>query len=342
MQELISLIIPIYNGERYLKRCFNSIKQQEYENLEVILVNDGSTDSSLKLCEEFAGECKNCKVITIENQGPATARSIGLQNANGVYIEFMDCDDLLAPKAMNYLAEAMKPEYDMVVGTYIKIYEGYRVRQRNMERCGIYDAEEYIIHTLKDPGHFYYGVNWNKLYRKSVIDNNQLTFAKNINLGEDFVFNIHYLMKARKVNVISNQIYFYDCRENGLSRNDRGSLHVSMNEFKNRHLIWDEYVKCFKDLGLYEKYRSQMEEYWINYKVRQEYNMKHFFGHWPLEDKEAFRNTVETDSVINDCIAHLGRPHYRYRKGHFFFWQSVKDKVKKGMRIFGGEKYGRA
>ncbi|MCR5753634.1 MAG: glycosyltransferase, partial [Acetatifactor sp.] len=172
MQELVSVIVPIYNGGKRLERCVNSIIIQTYRNLEILLIDDGSTDNTREICEKLQAEDERLRPVFIPHGGSSKARNRGLLEARGEYIQFVDCDDTLAESATDVLVENMTADVDMVVGTYIRHYSGYSIFQRNLEKTGSYTGREYLRNTVKDPGHFYYGVNWNKMYRTDVIRKN--------------------------------------------------------------------------------------------------------------------------------------------------------------------------
>ena len=106
-EKIVSIIIPVYNAEKYLGYCLNSIVSQTYKNLEIILVNDGSTDDSLKICDNYAFLDSRVRVINIANRGVSNARNVGLKAATGEYIEFADADDVLNPQMVATLVDKM-------------------------------------------------------------------------------------------------------------------------------------------------------------------------------------------------------------------------------------------
>lgn len=207
---MISVIVPVYNAEKYLRRCLESILQQSYKDFEVIIVNDGSVDDSEKICAEFARGNERIKVITIANNGVSNARNIGLDAAVGDYISFVDADDYLDVDYLeNYMKAAVSTDADIVVGgvqaengnktSYQKnknvIFEQERIRQLV---CSLLDNksdenDSYSPQAL--------GFSCCKLYKKSTI---KLTrFDKNISVREDAIFNA-------KAFLISNKIAFRD------------------------------------------------------------------------------------------------------------------------------------
>lgn len=335
---LVSVIVPIFNGEAKLQRCLDSIKNQSYSNIEVIMINDGSTDGTASICDAYIANDSRFKVFTTDNCGAAHAKNIGLDNAHGDFIRFVDCDDYMHASSITILVDALNRSSSSgyVVGNYIKIYKGYTVKQRSLDAVGTYTSKEYLINTLKDPGHYYYGVNWNKLYRSDVIKNNNIRFREDVNLGEDFIFNLDVIMASESIEVIANNVYLYDCRADGLSRCHRSGLELCVREINNRKKIWEKYESCFNRFEIKNKYQAKMEDYWITFKIRQEYNLAHVFINWPAEDINEWKKIVQSDSIINMCVEHLGEKSFNRLKNRFFVIQRIKDLVKKTLNsLFG-------
>ncbi len=332
MQNKVSIIVPVYNGELYLNRCLKSIKNQTYPNLEVILVDDGSLDNSFIICLQYAQEDRRFKAYNKANEGASSARNYGLEKATGDYVQFVDCDDYLKEDATERLVAAIS-DVDMVICAYRRLFGSYQLIQHNLERPGVYAGEEYLIKTLKDPGHHYYGVNWNKLYKLAIIKEHQLYFRRDISLGEDFVFSLHYWMHARDIRVISDVLYQYNCyRTQSLSRYGEKNIDISKWELTNRKLIWEEYVQCFKSCGLYEKYQKKMEHYWINYYVRQQYHIKHDFNYWEQTDRFLWRKIIECDNTILSCRKRVGKLNFIMKRTGFTILSNLKRLVKKGIQ----------
>jgi len=211
--DLISIIVPVYNAGKFLDRCIDSILNQTYENIEVILVNDGSTDNSGKLCEMYAHKDHRVKVIHQENSGPSIARNIGLEKANGTYIQFVDADDYIDEKMTETLVNEINKNADIVICAYkivSKKIDGkldfvysnsYRYPQMNK------------IEFLDEFGQFFkdYYVNyiWNKLYKACTIKKNNIRFDTSIKWGEDLIFNLNYLNYCDKITIIDEPLYNY-------------------------------------------------------------------------------------------------------------------------------------
>lgn len=189
----VSVIIPVYNTEKYLDECLTSVQNQTLEDIEIVCVNDGSKDGSLKILEEHEKNDKRIKIINQENQGVSAARNNGLKNARGEYIMFLDSDDYFVPYAC-------EKEYNIAVKNKASVVEfGVRdfVDGESVDLSGInYDDSKVTVYTRKENENpfsvlnFSCGVIWNKIWKKSFISENNLSFKEGIYRGEDSLFNM--------------------------------------------------------------------------------------------------------------------------------------------------------
>lgn len=208
---LISVIVPVYNAENYLHLCIGSLLTQTHKNLEIILVNDGSKDSSLNICREYADKDKRIKVIDKPNTGVSDTRNIGIEAAKGEYIMFCDSDDCVAPDWCRCLLEAQTDE--MLTMCKYQIVNTEEMTERLLDReeeqkdgeVVYIDRRDFIFY--RDRG-FFSPVN--KLFIKSVVEEHNIKFPIEISLGEDLAFVLAYL-KASKGNIrlIPNVLYYY-------------------------------------------------------------------------------------------------------------------------------------
>ncbi len=200
---LISIIVPVYNSEKYLERCLKSIIKQTYKELEIILIDDGSTDMSNQICKDYMKLDNRIKLITTKNMGVSNARNLGLDVAKGEYISFIDSDDKVDERfieKMYYFCEKYKTELACVNMNY---YFGNNVTKPLKIKGGIIDKNEYykqLICNIK-------GFVCNKLYHKSLINN--IRFDTNISVCEDLLFNIKIAKYINKVCVINEFLYDY-------------------------------------------------------------------------------------------------------------------------------------
>lgn len=205
----ISIIVPVYKVEKYLDRCVESIVNQTYKDLEIILVDDGSPDDCPKMCDEWAEKDERIKVVHKVNGGLTSARNAGLDVATGEYIQFVDSDDYLEKKASEILiTNLQKNNADLSVGNFT--YVGFNLKQPIMDSF-ITTKQSEVIQKLYTQGLFNFV--WNKMYKKSLILNKESIVQK---YGEDFLFNCEYLKNCNKIAYINERIYNYVANQNSI------------------------------------------------------------------------------------------------------------------------------
>lgn len=208
----VSVIIPVYNKERYLDKSINSILNQTYKNFELIIINDGSTDNSFQICNRFEKADKRIKVIDIENNGVSNARNIGLKEASGEYIQFIDADDYIEKNMLEKMISIVA-EYnpDIIINAIQMVTE----KKENINRInpvfyGMTDINkvmENFAGIQKSTG--IYGYVHNKFIKKSIIDNNNLMFDKDIWLAEDLDFCLDLYKCISSIYFCEEAYYYY-------------------------------------------------------------------------------------------------------------------------------------
>lgn len=205
----ISIIIPVYNCEKYVASCLDSILNQTWKDYEIIIINDGSTDSSGKICDEYAQRDKRITVIHQENQGVSHARNNGLLRAKGDVVSFIDSDDTLDKEMYEILINAME-EYGVDIA-----HCGYKHVVRDEIRL-VHDTKRVLVQESKDAieclisGRFFGGGLWNKLFKRELLDG--IYFRDNLKINEDILFNYEVFSKARKLVFIDYALYNYIAR----------------------------------------------------------------------------------------------------------------------------------
>ena len=221
-QLLISVIIPVYNAEKFLHKCLNSVLKQTYENFELILVNDGSKDNSLQICQEWSLKDSRVKTIDQKNQGPGAARNTGLVAANGDYIYFLDSDDFIED---DLLATAIKSieefKYDMIIFGFNKLtIDGKRIstiKHKEADLRNLQQQQENLAELFLDGGCF---AVWDKLFRKDFLIQNNIVFDLK-KRGEDLAFMIKSYQCATSLKAISNILHNYHVVYNASHKYDK-------------------------------------------------------------------------------------------------------------------------
>jgi len=211
---LISVIIPIYNTEKYLKKCLKSVINQSYKNLEIILVNDGSTDNSTVICNDFADKDSRIKVIHCKNQGVSTARNIGIDLAKGDYINFLDSDDWLEQDTYENLVNCViQYKVEVILFEYLINFEnGEEIIKTHKRYHGYISKEEAISITIAPINRF----SVTKLYKKNILKN--IRYSQHIYIGEDTLFACEAIKEASQIYYLSKPLYHYLQSSNSATR----------------------------------------------------------------------------------------------------------------------------
>lgn len=233
--ELVSIVVPIYNAEIYLSDCLKSIASQTYEHLEVILINDGSTDSSANIARSFCKKDTRFKLITQVNSGVAAARDRGLRVVQGKYVIHCDSDDLMAERAIEYLYKSITDNgSDIAVGAYTK--QGKLGDELiTHHTCNKY---EFIRNILTGK---YHSSLWNKLIRTELC--RDISFDKSINYMEDKLFLSKVLKKyGVKISIINKNVYYYRLVASSYTNN------ISSDSISSSIEVTDKVCNIFQDI----------------------------------------------------------------------------------------------
>jgi len=246
MDELISVIVPIYNVEKQLKRCINSIINQTYKNIQILLIDDGSKDSSGKICDNFSKYDTRIIVLHQDNTGVSAARNKGIELAEGRYICFIDSDDYIEKNYIEELHQLMKDE---------KIDLGIcdlNYKYTNKEDCwstvgkktiNLKNVSEEIFLELNEK-YLLYGP-YNKIFKSSIIKKQKIRFIKEMSYGEDLIFNLSYLQYVKIIKTTNQTRYNYIADiDNSLANKYRAD------RFKTGKIIFEELYKFFEINGM--------------------------------------------------------------------------------------------
>ena len=257
----VSVIVPVYNVEKFLPRCLDSIINQTLKDIEIICINDGSPDNCLSILEDYAKKDSRIRIINQENSGPSVSRNKGILMAQGEYIGFVDSDDWLDPDFYEKLYAAAKESDADIAACGIKVYRKYsRVNymlKYTKEHC-VNDLERklYLCDVPETCN------VWNKIYRTTFIKNNNIEFEVGINFGEDVSFTVEALYYSGNLVIVPATLYNYERRnvnsivktKSDKLRRDSEHVHNRMSDFlksKNINLpkTWRQ-VRKYKFLGI--------------------------------------------------------------------------------------------
>ena len=246
----ISIIVPVYNTERYLEMCVDSIRSQTLREIEIILVDDGSTDSSASICRGFQAKDDRIKFFSIPSSGPAVARNVGLENATGEYIGFVDSDDWIDQNMFERLYQTSRETKADIVGcNFVREYLGRRTREDVTWKTGFYtrkDIEDKIFPELIASEALRWIGPFNlvtKIFRRQLIEEKRIRFNEELLSGEDWVFSKTCMLYSRSLYLMGNA-YWYHYRYN-MSSITNTYLPKSWDIYKAENAYWTEILSNY-------------------------------------------------------------------------------------------------
>lgn len=254
---MVSVIIPAYNVEQYVERCVYSVIQQTYRNMEIILVDDGSTDSTGSICDRLAAEDNRISVIHKANGGLSDARNAGLDASRGEYISFVDSDDYIATDMIERMMHAMCEEAISMVVVGFRKQSGDACTYCGPNFDRIISSEEALMDIYV--GHEIYSASWNKLYRRELFDNNRFAVGM---INEDSEIITKLLVECKRVALVSKPLYFYMIREGSITQSSFSSkdyngikaYRTAVNVCKTRKRPLLPYARYYEASRIYNTY----------------------------------------------------------------------------------------
>ena len=223
-EDLISVIIPVYNVKPYLRMCADSVFSQTFRNLEIIFVDDGSTDGSGELCDELAAEDPRVRVIHQENGGLSAARNTGIDASTGAYLYFLDSDDAISPVTIVHLWTAcVRTKADAAVGDFIRFSEEAVPEERRKFTSQAFGTEEALRRMLMNEGFGHQA--WGKLFRRGLWE--KYRYPKGL-LYEDYAVIYDVMMGAEKVAAVTDALYFYRMQAGSIMHSRIGERNLTL------------------------------------------------------------------------------------------------------------------
>ncbi|MFA6383720.1 MAG: glycosyltransferase, partial [Parcubacteria group bacterium] len=245
---MISITIPVYNAEYTLSKCIESILQNTYGDYEIILINDGSSDNSWKIMEEYEAKYPNeIRIFNQENQGVAKTRNAGLSYAKSKYVMFIDCDDWIdSDYLQKFIEEIESKNLDMVIGGYRRTAGEKMLYEMRLQNT------EWSKYMTMAP--------WAKIYRKDFLTQNKIEFLDN-NIGEDVFFNLRAINLTNKVSIIDYCGYNWSYNQKSVSNTKQKTMQSSLNVTRLLDACYDK----LKEIGAIDK--PEVEFYFTRYIV---------------------------------------------------------------------------
>ena len=286
----ISIILPVYNAQSTISRTIESVLRQTYENYELIIINDGSTDNSGNICKEYVKKSKEIHYIEIDNNGVSNARNLGIENSTGDYIMFIDSDDEYYDNTLETIKQYIEDSNDLVVFGYNRIHVNKnKTKVMNTDITYLKDGKQKNIFIEKMQNAYLFNQIWNKVYKAQIIKDNKIDFDININSGEDYRFNLKYIDVIDNAIYIDNILYNYYSTDTGLSLNIKpNKIYIKLENLKQQELLYLKYgydikyidnnyiYTCFSGLTAmvekqsWEKKREYIKKYIQNQEIREE------------------------------------------------------------------------
>ena len=256
---MISVVMPVYNSEKYLERAIESILNQIYKDIELIIIDDGSTDSSLSLINRYAQMDRRIRVISQKNSGVSAARNAGMSVASGEWLYFMDSDDYVDTTFLQDMMVYSKL-YDMLITGVNRHYVNEKKQDNTVVPLDLEITNEaeygrFLGEIIKaEDQDLFFNYLWNKLIRASTILNKNIRFNEKISLGEDFLFNCDLFEQSIRIKTIPKAYYHYNIHDDSSL-----SKQFYKNELERRNLVYQRIIDLFSRYSVYDQYRNEIE-----------------------------------------------------------------------------------
>ncbi len=239
--QLISVIVPIYNTEKYLPKCLDSILAQTHTNWEAILVNDGSTDDSGEICDEYARNDRRITVVHQENAGVSSARNRGIEMAKGEWLTFIDADDYIENVYLEILTKQIDRENNVLIIQGLKQINSKREEIKKIEFPTLTLQNNEIEKAFSRMSIYENGYSVAKLYNRDVVNKYNIKFKKDISYSEDMIFMLEYILHCNNIKFIEGAYYNYVIDESVLSRR--------YNSFESEYSLFQSYINLINNIS---------------------------------------------------------------------------------------------
>lgn len=262
MNPFFSVIIPVYNTEDYLERCIQSFLKQKFKDYEMILVNDGSTDSSGAICDNYAAEYSHIRVVHKKNGGLSSARNAGTQEALGEYIWWVDADDWVDENSLAMLYDAAKKtRADFVKFNYVRVINREKTECFSNALPGLYrgsaEKEGLLQKALLQPANYSLSACFH-IYRRQFLKDEQLSFISEREIGsEDYLLNLQALLVADSIFVINRSFYYYELRMGSLTQRHKEDSPLKYTE------LYKQLCEFYRQKGALERYERQICTFYV-------------------------------------------------------------------------------
>lgn len=291
MDKLVSIIIPVYNAELYIRKCLDSVLEIQYDNLQIILIDDGSTDKSGDICDEYVSKYKNMEIYHINNQGVSHARNVGLTKVKGQYVMFIDSDDYIERNYVKALLPEIKDQF--VYSAHIYLNSELKLSKN------AYKEQKYSLSYLRNNieqvwGHSPWMYVTGACYLTRIIVENRIMFNENKTLGEDTEFNFEYLNFVQQIRTVNECVYIHRINKNSLVH----QLYFNRCEKEKKE------CKSFEKFACKNLYRLRWN-YW-------HITLQHFYEHLNIKEQLVIKKEIKKslkktfkDSYFRESLGYI-------------------------------------
>lgn len=311
----ISIIIPIYNAEKYLKKCIESIILNKNEELEILLINDGSKDYSDNICKEYLFKDNRIKYFNKENSGCSATRNFGIQKAKGEYIWFIDSDDYIEKNSIEKILKVInEKKSDLLIFGYFNVKDDEVLGKIIPKKANTKDEIYSQMNIFNSP--------WNKIYNLKILKENNIRFPEKCHMGEDMAFNFKYMYFCKKISTIDEGFYNYVATDGVTSNiNKKKEIFLAIDDIYNFYIQKKEFV------GL----KNTLKEYYKKHAIFYAYEM---ILTSTLSKKEKLKKLKEFNVELNKRkyifnTSFLHKQIYYYIKYKIYFLKPYYKKIKK-------------
>ena len=251
----VSIIVPVFNADKYLEQCILSILHQNLKEIEVIAVNDGSTDNSAEILDKIAQQDSRLCVYHCANKGVSAARNFGINKAKGTYLGFVDADDWIEPDMYEKMYKAVVNNNSDWVICNISIHEANQAERSRLKMVnGSVLIDESRPKFIENLMRFDYDfANWNKLFSAKLIQRNGIRFNEGMYLWEDLLFNLSYLQYVQKITFLDEALYHYRVLPSSLTNNKKDSLIEQNNQLFRGYMLFAKDASTAKEIEIFRK-----------------------------------------------------------------------------------------
>ena len=331
-----SIIVPIYNVEKYLKKAIESVIKQNFNDYELILVNDGSKDNSLNICNAYANKYPNIRVVNKENGGLISARRAGVKIAKGDYIISLDGDDYISDNYLNIVNNILKEDIDIVFVTGFDDYEG-KLIEYNSKLEGLFNKEDirknifpYLVNGISDYDYFRNGIVY-KIVKKELFENNLKYYDESISMGEDLVISTACICDAKTIYISNEKLYFYRQFENQMTKKYKTNLFINEDKLIRQILFmiaekkidlknqFYRHALCMAKSTIYNEVKFKQNNEILNLALKQIYDTQLF---QLMKIEMVTKNWTRNEKIFSFLLKHkmnfsiktLAKINYKLRK----------------------------